>query len=158
MNENTFEVPPISENELAFLDDHGVNPVLRALYERVRETILLFGNIEVRATREYITFRHPYHQYTGYSRQPIVKYGTLFRVTFRDNSIFLNINTLGKTIRDPKNILKKVNDKTYMYTTTIKPLASMDGLMTIIPQVIYCISHKIRVVRIHGIFVTIKEG
>ena len=146
---NLYETPPISSAESNFLISSGTTPELIELYKKARAIILPYGKIEVWATRNYLSFKHPY----GRNDERI---GTLVNISFNKNSMILAFNMRKSTPSDPTNLLRETNSHGVCnYYGIIKNEDDLSGLSKLIEQAIYCVSHKHRIVRINGKFITI---
>lgn len=149
MNVNVYEIPPMNEDEKFFLMSNGISPELIGLYKKVRETILAYGMIEVRATRDYIVFKHPYGK-SG------TKIGTLANIFFKDKHLELAFNMYSDELpEDPKNLLIKSRRGVCNFYVKIKEGDNLFNLKPLIRQAIYRMSHVHRVVKINGVFETI---
>lgn len=152
---NDYDVPPLTDSEKMFLID-GINPEFIPIYEKIREKILLFGNIETRVTRNYINFRHPYKSWNYVTRQKEIKMGTLANVHFRKESIILAFNTRGKDTHDSHiNLVPTKSFGVCRRYVEIKSIDELSGLEKIISQVIYYVSNEHRIVRINNKFINI---
>ena len=155
MKANDFEVPPMSEQEKIFLL-HDKNPELIGLYEELRTRILLHGKIELRVTKDYINFKHPYKQWNAFLRQKEEKMGTLCNIYFRNNSIVVALNTLGDKPRDPYYILRPTTSfGVCKYYANIEPGDNLDKIEGEIRFAIWCVSKEHRVVRINNKYISI---
>ena len=156
MKPNQYEIPPMSVNEKMFIAETCQSPELAELYEKLRAGILAYGQIEIRDTKDYINFRHPYEKWNRALRQKETKMGTLVNIHFTSAYINVAFNMRRTLPQDPHNLLKSTASMGVCnFYAKVRLGDNLDWLMELVRQAIYCVSGKHRAVRINNKFVMI---